>query len=293
MHLIRFALEDGTIAVGIRGDDETVRRLPFGSMAEALRIPLHDLRAIVEAPHPAVEGHVRLLAPADGHTEVWGSGVTYRRSREARMEESQTADIYERVHDAERPELFFKSVSWRVVTDGEPIGVREDSAISVPEAELAVVANADGEAVGYTVCDDVTSRAIESENPLYLPQAKIYAGSCAIAPGIRPAWEIENPLDLEVSCSVSRNGARVWSAHTSTSAMKRSISELLSWLYRQDAYPEGTVLSTGTGLVPDLDFTLSDGDLVDIEISEVGRLRNRVAVGMTPFAWLRPDGVQR
>lgn len=162
MHLIRFALEDGTIAVGIRGDDETVRRLPFGSMAEALRIPLHDLRAIVEAPHPAVEGHVRLLAPVDGHTEVWGSGVTYRRSREARMEESQTADIYERVHDAERPELFFKSVSWRVVTDGEPIGVRADSAISVPEAELAVVANADGEAVGYTVCDDVTSRAIES-----------------------------------------------------------------------------------------------------------------------------------
>lgn len=287
MHLVRYALDDLTTGIGVRDDDGRLRKLPFRSMAEALQISVHELRNVVEAARGTVGEPARWLPPVDGRTEVWASGVTYRRSQEARMEESQTADIYALVADADRPELFFKAVAWRVVTDGDPIGIRADSALNVPEPELAVVVNADGEAIGYTVCNDITSRSIEGENPLYLPQAKVYAGSCAIATGIRPAWEVANPLDLDISCVVTRNGVRVWSAQTSTSAMKRSLDELISWLYRQDAYPEGVILSTGTGLVPDLDLTVHEGDVIDIEIAEVGRLRNHVAVGTAPFSWLR------
>ena len=147
-----------------------------------------------------------LLPPIDGGTEVWAAGVTYARSRSAREEESSVSRVYELVYEADRPELFFKSVAWRVVTDGEPIGIRQDSDVNVPEAELALVVNAAGETVGYTVCNDVSSRSIEGENPLYLPQAKMYAGSCALASGIRPAWEVTDPGRLGIELEVSRAG---------------------------------------------------------------------------------------
>ena len=139
-----------------------------------------------------------------------GGGVTYSRSREARLEESGGADFYHRVYDADRPELFFKSVPWRVITHGEPIAIRRDSALNVPEAELAIVVNSAAEIVGYTVSDDVSSRTIEAENPLYLPQAKVYAGACAVAPVIRPAWEI-SATDLAISMEITRDGAVAWS----------------------------------------------------------------------------------
>ncbi|WBB80331.1 fumarylacetoacetate hydrolase family protein [Micromonospora sp. WMMD882] len=291
---MRYTSADGSAAgVAVRDDDGALRQLPFPSLAAALRVPLAELREAVTAADRPAPPDVRLLPPVDGRTEVWGGGVTYQRSRQARMEESAAADVYARLYDAERPELFLKSVAWRVVTDGEPIGVREDSALNLPEAELGVVANAAGELVGYTVVNDVTSRSIEGENPLYLPQAKVYAGSCAISPGIRPAWEVDRPDDLAVSCTVLRDGRPVWSEATSTAQLRRPPTELLSWLYRQDTYPDGVVLSTGTGLVPELDFTLREDDIVEIDIAEVGRLRNHVARGVAAFTWLRDDATGR
>jgi 2-dehydro-3-deoxy-D-arabinonate dehydratase len=218
----------------------------------------------------------RLLAPVDGLTEVWASGVTYERSMDARVEESRTQDVYSRVYAAERPELFFKSVAWRVVTDGEPIAVRPDSAVTVPEPELAAVVTSTGEVLGWTVCDDVSSRDIEGENPLYLPQAKVYAGSCALAPGIRPAWEVADPAALGISVRVTRAGVPVFADTTSTARMRRSVPELVTHLMRAQDFPAGAVLSTGTGIVPDLDFTLLAGDLVDVTVEEVGTLSNPV-----------------
>src|SRR4051794_36555517 len=169
-----------------------------------------------------VPGTPRLLAPLDGRTEVWAAGVTYERSRDARMEESSEQSVYDRVYAARRPELFFKSVAWRVVTDGEPIAVRSDSAVTVPEPELAVVVTAAAEVFGYTVCDDVSSRDIEGENPLYLPQAKVYAGSCSLATGIRPAWEVPDPGALGIGVRVTRTGDTVFEGATSTARMHRS-----------------------------------------------------------------------
>jgi 2-dehydro-3-deoxy-D-arabinonate dehydratase len=234
-------------------------------------------RVLAAAGEPGVPvADVRLLPPVDGLTEVWASGVTYERSMDARVEESQTQDVYSRVYAADRPELFFKSVAWRVVTDGEPIAVRPDCSVTVPEPELAVVVTATGEVLGYTVCDDVSSRDIEGENPLYLPQAKVYAGSCALATGIRPAWEVPDRSRLDVSVAVLRDGATVFEGTTSTARMRRTVDELVEYLVRAQDFPAGAVLSTGTGLVPDLEFTLRPGDVVDVVVEEVGTLSNPV-----------------
>ena len=224
-----------------------------------------------------------IVPPLTGRTEVWGAGVTYERSRSARVEESQVADVYSLVYEAGDPELFFKSAAWRVVTDGDPIGIREDSLLNVPEPELAVVANRFGEIVGYTICNDVTSRSIEGENPLYLPQAKIYAGSCAVLSRIRPVWELANPEALAIGCQIVRNGGVIWGAEGSTSRMRRSFAELVDWAFQGQEHPDGLVLSTGTMLVPDMDTTLEDGDVVTIEIEEVGRLSNTVRRGVEAF----------
>ena len=278
---------------GVLRDDGRVCPLRYGSIAEMLRHPVPEIRAAVEgaAAGPPVDDDVVFLPPVDGRMEVWASGVTYRRSREARMEESETADVYWRVYTAERPELFFKSVAWKVVGDGDPIGIREDSSLNVPEAELAVVANAYGEPVGYTICDDVSSRSIEGANPLYLPQAKVYAGACAVFDGIRPAWEIPSAARLDIHCVVRRDGAVAWEAATDTGELTRTPASLLSWLYRQDVFPDGVVLSTGTGLVPDLAFTLRPGDSVAITIGQIGTLTNTVRVGVEPFRATRPDPI--
>src|SRR5262249_17628978 len=147
----------------------------------------------------------RTLPPVDGLTEVWASGVTYHRSREARIEESGDGDVYARVYDAVRPELFFKAVAWRAGGGGDPVGGGAGSPSNTPEPELALVLNAAAELVGLTVCNDVSSRSIEGDNPLYLPQAKVYTGSCALGPGIRPAWEVDDPNALSISCTISRD----------------------------------------------------------------------------------------
>lgn len=277
-HIVRYAT-DGAVRVGVL-DAGAVRPVPgVGAMAELLALDLAGARAAVEgaAGEPAVLRHdVRLLPPVDGSTEIWASGVTYERSMEARVEESQTQDVYSQVYAAQRPELFFKSVAWRVVTDGDPIAVRPDAALTVPEPELAAVVTASAEILGWTVCDDVSSRDIEGENPLYLPQAKIYAGSCALAPGIRPIWEIPDPTGLDIGLTVTRAGVAVFEGTTSTARMRRSMADLVAHLVRALDFPAGAVLSTGTGIVPGLDFTLLDGDVVEVRIAEVGTLTNPV-----------------
>jgi 2-dehydro-3-deoxy-D-arabinonate dehydratase len=288
VQLVRYVTPAG-VGVGVRDDaDGAPRALPVPSLAALWQLPVDQLRDLLGAePEGDPVAGARLLPPIDELTEVWAAGVTYRRSSEARQEESEVADVYDRVYRASRPELFFKSPAWRVCGDGEPVGVRADSEVDVPEPELAVVCNAAGVIVGLTICDDVSSRSIEGENPLYLPQAKIYAGSCALGPGIVPVWEIGDVRALGVSVEVRRAGTPVWADETSTQLLHRSLDDLLEHLYRQARFPHGVVLSTGTGLVPELDFTLQAGDEVVIEIDRIGRLRNPVRAA-SDFGWLTP-----
>jgi 2-dehydro-3-deoxy-D-arabinonate dehydratase len=253
--------------------------LPVASVAELLRLPAERLRELLTGDLPAVDGDPGpALPPIDGRTEVWASGVTYLRSRAARMDESTDPDIYDRVYEAERPELFFKSAAWRVVTDGDPIGVREDSAWNVPEPELAIVVNSAGEIVGYGICNDVSSRSIEGENPLYLPQAKVYAGACAISDFFVPAWEVDASA-LGIRLRVHRGDETIVDDSTSTAEIARDLRDLVSFLYRAENFPDGAWISTGTGIVPADDVTLRAGDRVEIEIDGIGRLRNEVRSG--------------
>jgi 2-dehydro-3-deoxy-D-arabinonate dehydratase len=289
MHIVRYAEHDTRrIRVGTL-QDGTVTPLPgVDTMASLLARSVDDVRSMVEgadggAARPAETA--LLLPPVDGLTEVWASGVTYERSMDARVEESRSQDVYTRVYGADRPELFFKSPAWRVVTDGEPIAVRPDSAVTVPEPELALVVTASGEILGFTVCNDVSSRDIEGANPLYIPQAKTYAGSCALAAGIRPAWEVRYPAALGIHVRVTRDGATVFEGATGTDRMHRKLPELVDYLMRAQEFPAGAVLATGTGIVPDLDFTLQPGDIVGITIEEVGTLTNRVSTLSESRGW--------
>jgi 2-dehydro-3-deoxy-D-arabinonate dehydratase len=256
-------------------------------LADLLAQPLNRIREMCADPGgEAVSGErIELLAPVDGRTEVWAAGVTYERSRTARMAESEdSADIYDRVYAADRPELFFKSAAWRVSGPGAPVSVRADSTIDVPEPELAVVLNYAGDVVGYTICNDMSSRSIEGQNPLYLPQAKIYLGGCAVGPWIRPAWEVPDPYALTIELTISRGGQLAWEGSSSTSGLHRRIDELTGYLFREDDFPGGAVLSTGTSLVPDLPFTLQAGDEIRVKISEIGELVNPVVRGKAAVA---------
>jgi 2-dehydro-3-deoxy-D-arabinonate dehydratase len=253
-----------------------IRVVDADGIGGLLRHSIEEIRALVTGTGEEIAlADVTLLAPVDGRMEVWAAGVTYARSRQARMEESATGDVYSRVYDAERPELFFKALPWRVVTDGEPIAVRRDSPLNVPEAELAAAVTAGGEIAGWTVCNDVSSRSIEGANPLYLPQAKVYAGSCALAAGIRPAWEVDAGA-LVIDIEVTRDGVATWSGRVGTDQLRRSPAGLVAHLYAEQPFPDGAILSTGTGIVPGMEWSLSDGDIVTISIDGVGRLRNPV-----------------
>jgi 2-dehydro-3-deoxy-D-arabinonate dehydratase len=286
VQIIRYAGPDG-VRVAVTGEAGP-RVLPAGSVAELLSMPLEQMRSVVSSPGAVVAGPLRALPPVDGLTEVWACGVTYERSSAARQEESDVADVYARVYEAERPELFFKSPAWRVCGDGEPIGIRPDSAISVPEPELALVCNVSGDIVGVTICDDVSSRDIEGQNPLYVPQAKIYAGACAIGPGITPVWELSGLEALAITVAVRRGGAVVWSGSASTGQLHREPGELVEYLFRSFGFPQGVILSTGTGLVPELSFTLAAGDEVEVGIDGIGTLTN-VVRSSAGFGWLTPD----
>ncbi len=236
---------------------------------------LSDLAgARVEGPVP--DGAVT-LPPAAGQ-EIWAAGVTYLRSRVARGEEARTSDPYDLVYEANRPELFLKSAPGRARGPGEPIGIRADSGWDVPEPELTVVLDAAGVIVGYTIGNDVSSRAIEGENPLYLPQAKTYTGSCAVGPCIVPADQVRDPMDLSIHLQIKRSGRTIFDDKTSTSQMHRHVSELSEWLFAANEFPAGVLLMTGTGLVPEHDVTLAQGDLVEISIDGLGCLSNQVEV---------------
>lgn len=278
-HLVRFADEAGDIRVGLLAE-ERLRPLAVTSMGDLLHRPVAEIRELAEAAgEPVPAAGARLLPPLDERMEVWAAGVTYLRSEEARREESADQDVYARVYRAQRPELFFKSPGWRVVTDGEPIAVRTDSANNVPEPELGLLLTAAGEVAGYLVVDDVSSRSIEGENPLYLPQAKIYTGSCAVSARVRPAWEVPDPLSLALSMRILRDGAEVFAGEANTAQLNRKPAELVEYLWRDNDFPDGAVLSTGTSVVPGLDQGLHPGDVVEIEIDQVGSLRSPVVLG--------------
>ena len=219
----------------------------------------------------------QILAPI-GSQEVWAAGVTYFRSRTARMEESEKAgggSFYDRVYDAERPELFFKSTAWRVIGNHGTVRIRRDSAWDVPEPELTLFATTSGTLVGYTIGNDMSSRSIEGENPLYLPQAKSYTGSTALGPCLYiPAEPL--PADTTIDLSIVRGGEEVFNGEITLSQMKRNPVELLGYLFRELSFPQGCYLMTGTGIIPPSDFTLQKDDIVHITIEPIGTLTNVV-----------------
>jgi len=289
LDVVRYVSRQNTFPkLAVRRDGELYSVDGVDRVADLMSLRKQQLRELLASADRRVEigSEVRLLPPVDGDMEVWACGVTYEMSRDARVEESVNAAVYEAVYGAERPELFFKSAAWRVVTDGEPVGLREDSELNVPEPELGVFVNRWGEVVGFAACNDVSSRSIEGANPLYLPQAKVYAGSCAVADAIKPAWEIPHPSALDVEVTVWRAATAVWHASTSTARMHRSLTDLTSFLFRGENFPDGVLLLTGTGVVPDIHFSLRAGDRIEVFIERVGRLSNVVVVGKQQFRWL-------
>lgn len=223
----------------------------------------------------SAEGGVGLLAPLDAQ-EVWACGVTYRMSREARMRESRSPTIYGQVYEAERPEIFFKATAHRVVGPGEAVGIRHDSTWDVPEPELTLVVTPGLRIVGYTVGNDMSSRDIEGQNPLYLPQAKVYDRCCALGPWIRLAADGVDPLGWQVRCRIHRGGQVVFEGETSTANLNRTPRDLVGALGRCNSFPEGVLVMTGTGIVPPDTFTLAEGDRVEIAIEGIGTLENPV-----------------
>ncbi len=237
---------------------------PF-DLRMVLALPRADLAGFIQRNQTTEAATGSLLAPLEATHEVWGAGVTYQRSREARRAESDLGDIYDRVYAAVRPELFFKSIGWRVVAHQQPLRIRADSTWNVPEPEMTLVVNRQGEIVGYTAGNDMSSRSIEGENPLYLPQAKIYDGACALGPGLELV-EPDTLRDLPITLEIARQARSVFHGETRTTQMHRPLEELVTYLYRELSFPFGTFLMTGTGIVPSNDFTLAAGDRVAITI---------------------------
>ena len=241
-----------------------------------LGVPRSETRAFIQNQLTTEPAEGILLPPIEASQEVWASGVTYLRSREARRAESNVGDVYDRVYAAERPELFFKANGWRVIGPQQALRIRADSAWNVPEPELTLVINRDGEIVGYTAGNDMSSRSIEGENPLYLPQAKIYDASCALGPAIQ-LLDGENLLDLAIEISIVRTGQTVFQGSTRTANMNRQPEELRSYLFRELSFPQGAFLMTGTGIVPSDQFTLANGDIVTITIADL-TLKNGIGL---------------
>ncbi|WP_326557268.1 fumarylacetoacetate hydrolase family protein [Micromonospora sp. NBC_01796] len=260
------------------------------SLADLLALPLDQARAVVEAAAREARGDMpgdRALPPVD-RQEVWAAGVTYLRSRDGRQEESGHGSLYDHVYVSDRPEIFFKSSPWRVVGDRDAVGIRVDSGWDVPEPEVGLVLNAAGDVFGYTLGNDMSSRAIEGENPLYLPQAKIYDRSCALGPAIVPSWAID-PDTIQIGMRVLREGREAYAGATSTSAMARGFTDLAGWLFRALSFPAGVVLLTGTGIVPEAEFTTRPGDTIEITSAALGTLTNPVvAVGDATGGQRRP-----
>jgi 2-dehydro-3-deoxy-D-arabinonate dehydratase len=288
MRVIRYKNENKAV-LGALTDNDEIYSLPFSDFMSLVKeAELKDLTtlALVEEelaarnPLSVSLNELELLVPIVA-PEVWASGVTYEKSRDARNYEATLGkDIpetcYDKVYDAERPEIFFKSTAARTVGPNQPVFLRSDSEWQIPEPEVGLVITKEGRIVGYTIGNDMSCRDIEGENPLYLPQAKIWKNSCSIGPAIRIAEAVENPYDFELTCRIYRGGRLLVEGGANTSQLKRKFDELVSFLVRDNEIFDGTVLLTGTSVVPPNDFTLQDEDQIEIEISHLGVLRNPV-----------------
>jgi 2-dehydro-3-deoxy-D-arabinonate dehydratase len=285
MKLCRFTAASGSdVRVGLVPDGDTVIDLMHAGvrhMSSLIERPdlVEELDRLAGAglPEHSLDA-IRLLTPVESQ-EVWAAGVTYLRSKEARMEESEfSASAYDRVYDAVRPEIFFKSLPDKVVAPGDAVGIRRDARWNVPEPELALVMNSSAHIVGFTIGNDMSSRDIEGENLLYLPQAKIYTRSCAVGP-----WIVVGPGEADVrrwsiQLEIRRRGSVVFAGETGAGQIKRTFAELIEYLFRSQQFPHGVMLLTGAGVVPPDSFTLEAGDSVRITISGIGSLENPVAV---------------
>jgi 2-dehydro-3-deoxy-D-arabinonate dehydratase len=253
----------------------------FRTLAELLEVdsPLALIDSLRTGGPALALDQVDLLAPID-EQEVWAAGVTYRRSKTARMQESAGAAIfYDKVYEADRPELFFKANPHRVVGPGQAVRIRRDARWSVPEPELALVINSSGRLAGFTIGNDMSSRDIEGENPLYLPQAKVYDACCALGPSVVLAEAGQTFTAAAIELQIERQGAVTFAGAANTSQMARSFADLIGWLWREASFPKGAILLTGTGIVPGDEFALAPGDLISIRVDGIGTLTNPVAMG--------------
>lgn len=290
MKLAKVRYNDGNLGVVLCEDDQLhpldlMQLEDYQNLADILNAPdsFGLTKFLVDKEQsPVALNEVKLLAPVDGQ-DVWAAGVTYKRSQVARMEESESgADHYDKVYTADRPELFFKSRPERVVAPGDAIRVRFDSNWTVPEPELALMISPDLKLVGFTVGNDVSSRDIEGANPLYLPQAKVYNQSCALGPMVLLADDNFDREKTSISLKILRGEETYFSGNTSLDQMVRGFDDLISWLGRDNDFPQGAVLLTGTGIVPPDEVTLEDGDVVQISIAGIGTLENPVVKGKAP-----------
>ncbi|MBO8173339.1 MAG: fumarylacetoacetate hydrolase family protein [Bacillaceae bacterium] len=288
MRVIRYIKNNLTKQLAVVTDHNHVMDLPFADfltlVSEAEKhhqTPLDFVKELIkDQDYKGELSDFKLTTPIDA-PEVWACGVTYEKSREARNFEATQGKLdsqtfYDKVYDAERPEIFFKSTSARTVGPDDVVCLRSDSNWQIPEPELGLVINADGQIMGYTLGNDMSCRDIEGENPLYLPQAKIWKNSCSIGPAILLADAVKNPYHLMIMCRIYRNEQLVFKGEARVSQLKRSLDELVSYLIRDNEVYAGTVLLTGTCIVPPNDFTLNDQDVIEIEIPEIGILRNSV-----------------
>lgn len=289
MRIIRFLNESDVPKVAALTDENQVFALPYRGFMELVdtataqgTTPLKLVQREIEAgsPLPTAFENLRLLVPIEA-PEVWASGVTYARSKEARNYEAtggklDATTFYDKVYDAERPEIFFKSTAARTVGPNDDVYLRSDSNWQIPETELGLVIDSKGTILGYTVGNDMSCRDIEGENPLYLPQAKVWKRSCSIGPSIRLVETVEDPYKFEIACRIYRNNEKVVDGTASTGQLKRKLDELVSFLIRDNEIFDGTVLLTGTCIVPPNEFTLEDGDRIESEVSEIGVLTNFV-----------------
>ncbi len=283
MKLAKYRSTSGQSAVGIVQDDMLVP-LEIASSDKTLASlletenPRDTIESLEKQPAMSLEG-VHLLPPID-QQEVWAAGVTYKRSKTARMEESEAAaSCYDRVYESARPELFMKATPHRVRGHGQPLRIRQDSKWNVPEPELTLVLNSKLRIVAYTVGNDMSSRDIEGDNPLYLPQAKVYDDCCGIGPWLTLSESMPPRHSIGIALSIKRNGQVAFRGSTSVDQLARELEDLVAWLGRDNSFPHGAFLLTGTGIVPESDFSLQPGDVVEITVDGVGTLANPVVQG--------------
>jgi 2-dehydro-3-deoxy-D-arabinonate dehydratase len=282
MKICRFKNKTDEVRIGLVTDNSTLLDLTTAGITQLSSLlesenPVAQLNQLAgkNLPRVALAG-IKLLAPVE-RQEVWAAGVTYLRSKTARMEESDfSATAYDKVYAAERPEIFFKSMPEKVVATGEAVGIRRDAKWNVPEPELALVMNSRGQITGHTIGNDMSSRDIEGENLLYLPQAKVYDRSCALGPWIHLGATEADAREWQIKIEIRRDAQTVFAGETFVSQIKRDFAQLAEFLFRSQQFPHGAILLTGTGIVPPDTFTLCERDAIEIEISGIGLLKNHV-----------------